>query len=377
MVVADSSTPFCILPFRRALPVLTLPNCIIKIGTCLALIIKRGTVVLTASYLWGLTAYLLLRTVTADHLWWLALLNEFAPLLFVPLPLVLLAAVLLRQRYLTALALILVTITALWFGPRFWPRASLPAAPSPFTVITFNVWGYNAQLNEVEAWFLAQDADVILLQEIPERYANQQIPNLVDHYPYQISQSTDVRWWGNLILSRYPILSAETLPGDHVPAQQRFTIDYNGQTLAIYNIHFAMPTGPSRLPQLGNRFVFHTAFSYDNRTRNSEIERLLARLENEPYPYIVAGDFNMSENAATYRAIAETMGDAYREAGTGWGGTWPVPIVAELPPWLPPILRVDYIWYSQHFQPIEADNGPTLGSDHLPVYARFHLPPNQ
>jgi endonuclease/exonuclease/phosphatase (EEP) superfamily protein YafD len=299
--------------------------------------------------------------------------NEFAFLLFVPLPLILLAVAFLRRRYLLALALILSAITASWFGPRFRPQETIPADPSPFTVVTFNVWGYNAQLNEVEAWFLAQDADLILLQEIPERYANQQILELVEQYPYQVSQSTDVRWWGNLFLSRYPILSAETLPGDNVPAQQRFTIDYDGRTLAVYNVHFAMPTGPSRLPQFGNRFALQTALSYDNRTRNGEIERLLERLADEPYPYIVAGDFNMGEDAAIYGAIAETMGDAYREAGTGWGGTWPVPIVTELPYWLPPVLRVDYIWHSQHFHPLEAGNGPKLGSDHLPVYARFNL----
>lgn len=212
-------------------------------------------------------------------------------------------------------------------------------------------------------------ADVIVLQEIPAQYANHQIPELADIYPYQVSQPTATRWWGNLFLSRHPILSAEDLPGEGVPAQQRFTIDWKGQTLAIYNIHFAMPIGAPRLPGLKIHYVLQTSLSYNNSARNAEITRLLTRLDTEPHPYIVAGDFNMSEYAMIYDRIAETMQDSYREVNNDWGGTWPISVVEELPRFVPPLLRTDYVWHSEHFCTIEAQRGPTLGSDHLPLYA--------
>jgi len=302
------------------------------------------------------------------------LLNDFAPVVFFPLPFVLLVTCMIRVRYLIVLALVHSLVAGLWFGPRFLPKYSAHDSEFTLNVVTFNVWGHNAQLKGAQEWFREVKADVILLQEIPEQYANYQIPELADLYPYQVSQSTATRWWGNLFLSRYPILSVENLPGDGVPAQQRFTIDVDGQILAIYNVHFAMPIGASRLPQLKNHYVLQTALGYNNSARNAEIARLLSRLETELHPYIVAGDFNMSEDAVIYGKIADVMRDSYREGSGGWGGTWPISVVDELPRFTPPLLRVDYIWYSGHFCVVEAQVGPRLGSDHLPLFAELELP---
>ena len=69
-----------------------------------------------------------------------------------------------------------------------------------------------------------------------------------------------------------------------------------------------MPIGASRLPQLESHYILQTALSYNSSARDAEITRLLARLGAEPYPYVVAGDFNMSEDATTYSKIADTMG---------------------------------------------------------------------
>lgn len=336
-------------------------------------ILKNGIAVLAGGYLLGLAFYLVLRVTMADRYWWLALLNDFAPVAFIPLPFSLLIVRLLRIRHLVALALVHSLIAGLWFGPCFLPKHFVSTSELTLNVVTFNVWGYNARLNDVQEWLKEMKADIILLQEIPEQYANHQIPELAEWYPYQVSQPTSTRWWGNLFLSRYPILSAEDLPGDGVPAQQRFTIDFNGQILAIYNVHFAMPIGTSRFPQLESHYILQTALSYNNSARNTEIVRLLARLETEPYPYIVAGDFNMSEYATVYDRIADTMRDAYREGSGGWGGTWPISIVDELPRFVPPLLRVDYIWHSEHFRTVEAREGQRLGSDHLPLYAKLEL----
>jgi endonuclease/exonuclease/phosphatase (EEP) superfamily protein YafD len=104
---------------------------------------------------------------------------------------------------------------------------------------------------------------------------------------------------------------------------------------------------------------------------------LLTRLETEPHPYVVAGDFNMSEYAVIYDRIADTMQDAYRQANNDWGGTWPISVVEELPRFVPPLLRADYVWHSEHFYAIEARRGPALGSDHLPLYADLEFSDNQ
>jgi endonuclease/exonuclease/phosphatase (EEP) superfamily protein YafD len=280
----------------------------------------------------------------------------------------------LRARRTFAIAIIQTLIALIWFGPYFVPKPAREPSSPTLRVITFNVWGYNARLDQVETWLRETDADIVLLQEIPEYYANNTGTDLSDLYPYQLSQPKTVRRWGNLILSRFPILTAQDLPGDGVPAQQRFAVDFEGQTLAIYNVHLAMPVGQRRLPAALDNFVLQAAVSYSDSARNGEIHRLLDRLDSEVFPYIVAGDFNMSEHAVIYTVIDERMNDAFREMGTGWGGSWPVQIVDELPPYLPPLLRVDYIWHSAQFRTIEAYRGPELGSDHLPFVAELEIP---
>jgi endonuclease/exonuclease/phosphatase (EEP) superfamily protein YafD len=318
--------------------------------------------------------YFPLRALLGDGVSWLALLNDFTALLFLPLAVLLPLAALIRARVPLVGTGALALIALGWFGPYFLPSSQASVRGTPIGVVTFNVWGYNSRLQAVETWLLAQDADTVLLQEVPPQYADEGIPALRQRYPYQVGQPTSERMWGNLFLSQHPIRAVERLPGPGVPAQHRFVVEIDGRPLAVYNVHIAMPVGASRLPQLtGLPFPLQIAGRYDASARTAEIERLLERLEREPYPFVVAGDFNMSEQSATYTRLAARMGDAFRSAGVGWGGSWPVPIVDELPRWVPPLLRVDYVWHSAELRPVEARRGPVLGSDHRPFYAILHL----
>jgi endonuclease/exonuclease/phosphatase (EEP) superfamily protein YafD len=335
---------------------------------------KKFFCVLLGAYILGLICYLLLRITWGETFWWLALLNDFVVGLIFPLPIVIVLSILFRFRWILVFGLSLVLVLSFWFVPYFLPKSIIPKGDPLFSVITFNVWGQNSRLEDVHSWLRLQDADIVLIQEIPETYATHGIPDLEDIYPFQVSQPTSERMWGNLLLSQHPILSEELLPGDGVPAQQRFTIDFYGNVVAIYNVHLAMPIGnSSRSPIAFENFILDTAFRYNHSARNSEIKRILKLVQNEPYPFVVAGDFNMSEQSMIYSEIANTMGDAFREAGSGWGGSWPNSVVNEIPAFMPPLLRVDYIWYSKHFLVLESFKGPQLGSDHLPFYAIFEF----
>ncbi len=334
--------------------------------------VRFALILVTGGYTLGLALYLILRLLFGDRFWWLALLNNLAPYLFLPLPVALVLAFASRGRRLTVLAAALALIGIFWFGPRFWPKAQ-PAPNGPMLrVVTFNVWGGNPHLDTVETWLRQVNADLVLLQENPKSYADDGIPHLKDLYPYQLNRAWQ---WGNIALSRYPILTEEhfDLANDGSrPVQQRFTVGVGGRTIAIYNVHLPMPIGDRpRLP--GVQYLLQTAARYDDSARNSEIERVIAVLKTEPYPFVVAGDFNMSDQAAIYSRLAALMGDTFREAGFGLGGSWPLGIVDELPSFLPPLFRIDYIWHSAHFRAIDAWQGPRLGSDHLPLYGALEL----
>jgi endonuclease/exonuclease/phosphatase (EEP) superfamily protein YafD len=333
----------------------------------------------TGTYLILMIGYLLLRLTVGDGLWWLSLLNAFAHLLFLPLIVLLPLALLIHRRSALRLAP-LVVVGGLWFAPYYLPRPSQQLSQPALRVLTFNVWGDNPQLEAVEAWIRNSNADVVLLQEIPVTYSENGLPGLLDLYPYQFVQSLEMRFWGNAVLSRIPFDESEyfDLEADGTPSHQRVVFDWQGESIALYNIHLLMPIGEQAHLSLpfDNPFL-NMALKYDDGARNAQIVELLTRIEQEPYPFIIAGDFNTSDQSLIYQQLATLGNDAFREAGAGLGASWPMPAAGELPISIPPIIRIDYIWYSDAFQAIVAWQGPELGSDHLALQATLSLLPSQ
>jgi endonuclease/exonuclease/phosphatase family metal-dependent hydrolase len=124
-----------------------------------------------------------------------------------------------------------------------------------------------------------------------------------------------------------------------------------------------------------NNFYARAVLGYSDKLRNAQINSLLDHLKVEPYPYIVAGDFNTSDQTPTYNLLASHLHDSFREGGTGLGASWPVSSARGLPGFIPPLIRIDYIWHSDSFQTISAQQGPPLGSDHLALTATLALLP--
>lgn len=341
--------------------------------------VKSFFAFVSGAYLIFMIAYLLLRVTVGDGLWWLSLLNAFAHLLFLPLIVLLPLALLFHRR--SALRLTpLLLVGGLWFAPYYLTGAPGQPTQAALHVLTFNVWGDNTQLDAVEAWIRASNADVVLLQEIPVIYSENGLPDLLDLYPYQFVQSLEMRFWGNAVLSRIPFQESEyfDLELDGTPSHQRVVFDWQGQSIALYNIHLLMPIGEQAhlsLP-IDNPF-FNMALSYDDGARNAQVDELLTHIEQEPHPYIIAGDFNTSDQSVVYQKLAALGNDAFREVGTGFGGSWPMPAAGELPISIPPIIRIDYIWHNDAFQSIDAWQSPELGSDHLGLQATLSLLPSQ
>jgi endonuclease/exonuclease/phosphatase family metal-dependent hydrolase len=129
-----------------------------------------------------------------------------------------------------------------------------------------------------------------------------------------------------------------------------------------------MPVG--REPHVRLPFAPHLvrlAARYDESVRDGEIAALVARLEKEERPFVVAGDFNLCDRSAGYRVLEAVAEDSFHAAGDGFGTTWPVGQVRGLPEWMPPALRIDYVWHAASFETRAARVGPPLGSDHRPV----------
>jgi endonuclease/exonuclease/phosphatase (EEP) superfamily protein YafD len=240
-------------------------------------------------------------------------------------------------------------------APLFWPRGPDPARSAmTVTVVSYNTWSRNADEERIAKVLLERRPDVAMLQEIPpdvfERLMNR-LGSLFGgaqvHYTYAPRML-------QAIISRYPLESSTSL-ADKGQAQKAVLRSPAGP-LVVFNVH------PLRFPGWSDRYRRITALLRDE-------------ILPESGPVILAGDFNVTDQTQLYRAITEHLKNAHREAGYGFGFTFPSPairVLGVLP--LPSMMRIDHIFFSGHFSARQAgtieDSG---GSDHRPVFAELEL----
>ena len=326
--------------------------------------------------------YLPLSFLLGDRFWLLAFINNYRIYLFLPLVLIIPFGLVMRRIWIIIPSVILAIIGIILVAPYFIPKSLAPAAGPMLSVVTFDVSAANTDLSAIKDWLLQTNADVILLQEVNTfQIRKGQLSGSSKRFPFQHGVFFSDVPWGNFILSRYPIRKIDKLDierGASIAMQQRYEIDVNGQIVAVYNTNFAYPLIPGGLPRFRIPLaipVVQAALLYDPGMRDSQIRAFLNIFQYETRPFVVAGNFNMSDQTRLYGEVARTMRDSFREGALGLGATWPLTpgnsLMARL---TSPLFRVDYIWHSDSLRTVSADRGPRgLGSDHLPVYATFEL----
>lgn len=252
-----------------------------------------------------------------------------------------------------------------WYGPAFLPRPAPDVEGLEFTVATYNVEALASDPNQTYAIIQDLDADIIAIQELPE-VLNQKLRNeLRDEYPYQISQALpSLENDGYGLLSRYPIIDYQIeLPFDNegfyeldLPRYLRAIIDLKGRQIAVYVFH--PPT-----PQLPPRHYFPTTYNEDWLDQQT---RLVADvIASEKIPVLVLCDCNATPRSRQYALLHQYLNEAYGERGWGFGLTFPADR---------PMIRIDYVWYSDAFEALEAKVWSTGGtSDHRPLCTRLIL----
>jgi vancomycin resistance protein VanJ len=325
--------------------------------------LQRLLILATGMYALAFIGFLASRTLLSNY-WWFALLTNFTPLYFAPVVLLLPVMIYWRARFVNLLLLALLVYALILFGRYYLPRQIAPVSSgTTLSLTTFNMSDRNAQTEVVAPWLEQQNSDIVLLQEAPASWGTNGIAELRDLYPYQIGYIPINDTNSALILSKFPLRAARE-SGTYF----RVAAVVGAQPIALYNVSLTTPVkGESRQPiYLRNRWltsIWDMAWGYDDTLRNQELNGLIQNVEAEPLPVIVAGDFNMSDFTPNYDLWASRLKDTFREAGSGFGGTWPV--FKRLPS--PGFVRLDYIWHSDTITATYAELGPYLGSDHLPL----------
>lgn len=348
--------------------------------TCREIVVELSRLLTTClAWVYGipLALMLVLRIVLGDKPWMMALLNNFAIYCFLPLLLIGILALVTRSRWGLIGVTPLIIIGLIWLGPSYFTKNPPPAEGETMRVVTFNFYRDNRRQREAEDWINGQNADLIFLQEFPIYTTRALLHRLNQNYPYIRVDWRQENDWGNVFLSRYPIIEGGRItPADSpsVYTQQRYLIDFDGQQIAAYNVDATPPFGGRgrfALPFLDSNLSAYVT-GYDDTVRNDQLRVVLDYVDNETIPFVLAGDFNTGDQSVFYEELSTHMRDAFRDAAGGFGGTWPDSAVSDLVPgFVPPLLRMDYIWYSDDFRAVQSWRGPRLGSDHLPLYAEL------
>ena len=347
---------------------------------------------LISSYALLLALFTLLRLLRVSGFPLIDLANTFAPYLYMPLVVSFPLAIIVTRgssehldkarkrlaqparnhnrahppRWSVLLQIGLLAIGLYWFALPSMYRPLDPPAGETFRVVSFNVQGSNAELERATEWLLQAAPDVIVLQETAEGYDPRLAP-LYEVYAHEDHIEGSARVFSRFaILQRDALIIEEPDEGQSGREALRLLLNLDGRHLAVYALHFSLPLRP-RPPLNPDAVIGNELLRYDESRRNAQMRRFLAILDQETAPYIVAGDFNMSDASLIYDEFAGRMQDGWRGAGNGAGRTWPVAEAIGLPRVIQPFLRIDYIWHSAALRATAAEVGEAIGSDHLPL----------
>ena len=294
----------------------------------------------------------------------LALISYGGPFLFAPLLLLLPLAFLLRSRAAAISTMAVLVLFAVLYGPLFVPRlAPAPALTGePLSVMTFNLGAYRAPPERLVSVIESENADVVAVQELVPATARALRDGLGTRYPYTILEPTAA---DTGLLSRHPIVASERFrPAGFGRLALHTVLDINGRLVQVIVVHPRPPGFRWR-----RRWPLAVGVSYD--ALSKEITDVARRAAALPGPVLVLGDLNISEQTPAYDRLAGVLGDTFREAGWGFGLTFPYRLQIDGTVVPRPLVRIDYVFHSSELYVREARVGCRGGSDHCYVVARL------
>lgn len=283
-------------------------------------------------------------------------------LFLIPTIVILPLSLLLRRWLLSALLLPAVMALLISWGAFFLPRGpENPDAGSAVHILTFNL---QAPAEDTVASLVdivnAADADIVALQELSIPAAERFAVVFGERYPYQALHPQESGHLGQGIMSRFPVLADDYWQEQDEPmplGHQRVVLEIDGTEVIFYNTHPVPPYTPSA----GVQSQIHTR----------ALRYVIEEAKAETAPTIILGDFNMTDQFHEYRRIVEIFTDAYKAVGDiGFGFTYPHD------KWtgVPPLVRLDYVFYNEGWQGISADVWPGSGSsDHAPLVVELKM----
>jgi len=295
----------------------------------------------------------LLRWLSGDTFLVVRLSNYFMAWLGFTLIPMLILMVLYNRAYVAAILLVGLILIGHSYSPLFFNCKSATSANGrSIKIMSYNIWRENNNMIAVAEMIGRVKPDILLLQELKQYHCNSLIQKLKKIYHNNEIQVAYAPHLKQAIMSCYPIQNNEVL--FQKGRAQKALIKTPYGLITVINIHNY------------KRGWFH---------RHQQMEALLVdNIIPEKGPIILGGDFNTNDQSQTYRFISQFLDNAHWEAGCGFGFTYPSRSIFNGKIQNPAVIRIDHIFYSDHFIPTSAVTlKESRGSDHLPVLAEFYM----
>lgn len=246
--------------------------------------------------------------------------------------------------------------------------AGLAAPKATLRVMSWNAYFRNTNSADFLRTVETVQPDVIAIQEYSDHLATAVQDNLRERYPYQELYPTGSPA-GMAVLSRYPLLTT-TVP-DFDPVRgcncQVMTLEIADTTITVINAHPWPPEFAFTWPGHWSNLL-----GLDTANQDPIFDALLRQIEQATGPLLVMGDLNTMPFQPNVGRLAAILTDAFVEAGSGMGYTFPLDGKDyNLPP--VPFMRIDYIFHNAAWKATKFDVGTIAGSDHRYVVADLVL----
>lgn len=247
----------------------------------------------------------------------------------------------------TALGIWLATLLAMADEtPGLLRRGPVPVGE--LRIVTLNCAGGQPQPAEA---LVAWHPDLVLLQEAPSARDCWTLAGKLYGWSGKAHWALETA-----VLSRYPLtpVAEDRLTWSQVrAATPQGPVDVVSLRLMPVPLGFNLWSSDCRAGLVANRRL--------HREQLAEVLTACAAVP-ETSPLVVGGDFNAPAGDAIFRLFPTGFGDAWTQAGRGWGNT----CVADLPS-----SRIDQLWYRGPLRPVAVRAVMVPGSDHRAVIADF------
>jgi endonuclease/exonuclease/phosphatase (EEP) superfamily protein YafD len=252
-----------------------------------------------------------------------------------------------ERRALIGLSTLAILASGGLMAPELTASLNRPAKPvggAPLKLVQFNLWAQNDAPEATLDWILAQQADLVLVEEAGGA-SWPIVKQLRETYPYAVS-CDGVRPCDTWIFSRWPMRAKRGFRQDGQPLAGAWaTLRHPGGDFTVAATHYVWPL-PAGVQQAQSRRLVTNLAAFDKTT------------------LIVAGDFNSTPWSFSLRRQDKALGLERRTRGLA---TWPTGQFSRLVSAPFPILPIDHVYAGQAWKTVKVERGPVLGSDHRPV----------